>query len=199
MRSVFLMSTAAFLLTGGLALAGGGGMGGNGGNGGMGGGSSDPSGGTTNTTTNTSIPVVKNAVAADSSAAATTGGTAVNANGNETSDSSNTSLDVTKTLVSVGSVALSETTTDTHMNLATSGNSGSVGNIKFSGGGGNEDGWGKSGGALVTSGNAAMNFANNSSTGISTVQQNAGTASLQQNSVALGSYVSGGSTGFNGF
>ncbi len=45
----------------------------------------------------------------------------------------------------------------------------------------------------------SMSFANSGSSGISTVQQNAGTASLQQNSVALGSYVGGGSTGFNGF
>lgn len=183
MRSVFLASSTIFLLVGGLAFA-------------------DPHGGSSTTTTLTSIPVVGNAGAAGGSSAATTGATSVNANDNTLTSNSNNSLDVTKTLVSVGSVSLSNTKTDTHTNVtfATSGNSGSVSKLTFSGGGmQSEDGHHGSSGALVASGNASMSYANNGVSGINTVEQNTGIGSLQQNSVALGSYVGGGSTGFNGF
>ncbi|MBU6448432.1 MAG: hypothetical protein KGQ26_02285 [Rhodospirillales bacterium] len=193
MRSVFLASSTIFLLAGGLAFAD------------PHGGPGGPGGGSSTTTTLTSIPVVGNAGAADGSSAATTGATSVNANDNTLTSNSNNSLDVTKTLVSVGSVSLSDTKTDTHMNVtfATSGNTGSVSKLTFSGGGSGmqgEDGHhGSSGGALVASGDASMSYANNGVSGINTVEQNTGIGSLQQNSVALGSYVGGGSTGFNGF
>ncbi|GAN78996.1 hypothetical protein [Acidocella aminolytica] len=165
MRSLFLATTAAFLLSGGMALAYGGGDGG--------------------TNTNVAIPISGNALATDGGNAATTGSTAVN-------DSM---------LLSVGNVALSDTRTNTHMHVtfAQSGNSGSVGGLTLTGAGshGDRDGH-RSSGALVTTGSASMSYANASSSGINTVQQNTGIGALQQNSVSLGSYVGSG-TGFSGF
>jgi hypothetical protein len=200
MRHLFLASTAAALFCGGLALA-------------------NPHGGST-TTTVTAIPVVGNAGAGLGSSAAASGGTSTNASGN-TVASGNTSTptdknavsesdsasattggssqnDSANTLVSVGDVSLSSVTTHEHLDVtfANSGNSGSVGSLTITGDGGREGREG--GGAAVMSGNASISNSVNGSTGITTAQQNAGTASLQQNSVALGSYVGSG-TGFNGF
>lgn len=193
MRHLFLASTAAVLLTGGLALA-------------------SPHGGSTTITT---VPVVGNAGAGLGSSAAASGGTSQNASGNEVasgntttptdknaiagtdSSSATTGGTASNTLVSVGDVSLSSVTTHEHLDVtfASSGNSGTVGSLTISGGG--KEGWG-GGGAAVESGNASISNSVNGSTGITTAQQNAGTASLQQNSVALGSYVGSG-TGFNGF
>jgi hypothetical protein len=194
MRHLFLASTAAVLLTGGLALA-------------------SPHGGSTTVTT---VPVVGNAGAGLGSSAAASGGTSQNASGNQVasgntttptdknaiagtdSSSATTGGTASNTLVSVGDVSLSSTRTNEHLDVtfASSGNSGSVGSLTISGGGDRESRAG--GGAAVMSGDASISNSVNGSTGIVTAQQNAGTASLQQNSVALGSYVGSG-TGFNGF
>jgi len=188
MRKLLLTSSALFLLAGGVAMASD--QGGSGG----------------------SYVPIKNASAMNGSNSATTGGTAGSQNGNtltnvgnpSSTTSSSESVALTKTLTDVGNTMLSLTKTDTHVNmtLATSGNTGAVGKIMYlSGGGGGYAGdWGGGGGGLkVRSGDANMSYANNASIGISTVQQNTGNASLQQSSVALGSYVGAGVGGNSGF
>ncbi|MDR3505966.1 MAG: hypothetical protein P4L52_06950 [Acidocella sp.] len=190
MRSLFLTSSALFLLAGGVALAG----------------SNPPppppgGGGTTTTNTNVWVPV-KNATADNGSSAATSGSTAVTANGNTLA--SNNKTDFTKTLTNVGNDYLSITKTFVHQDikLATSSNEGSVKDIVFvgtSGGGRGGEGEHGSGGGSVHSGDASITTGISASSGINTLQQNTGNASLQQNSVALGSYVGGNGTGISGF
>jgi hypothetical protein len=122
---------------------------------------------------------------------------------NNTVDSGNSSLEaelsVTKSLNDVGNSALEITRSNTHINvtLAESGNSGSVGGTLYINDPscGCEDKSNSGFGALT--GNASMSNVNGGS-GILTAQQNTGVNALQQNSVALGSVVGGG-TGFSGF
>ncbi|MBB5371986.1 hypothetical protein [Acidocella aromatica] len=228
MRSLLLTSSALFLLAGGVALASGpGDHGGSGGgttttnvwvpvkNATADNGSSSATSGSTAVTANgnaldsnntTSLPI-KNASSTGSSSAATTGGTAITTDGNtlNTTSSGNqgsfNTLDFTKTLTNVGNDYLSVTKTYVHQDikLATSMNNGEVKDIVFVGtSGGGREGEHGSGGGMVRSGDASMTTGISASSGINTVQQNTGNASLQQNSVALGSYVTGGSSGFNG-
>ena len=185
MRKLLLTSSALFLLAGGVAMAHGDGG---------------------------SYVPIKNASAMNGSNSATTGGTAGSQNGNtltnvgnsSSTSTSSESVALTKTLSNVGNETMSTVTTNTSVNmtLGTASNSGEVEHIMYlsGGGGGHEGDWGGgSGGLKVRSGDANMSYANNASIGISTVQQNTGNASLQQSSVALGSYVGAGVGGNNGF
>jgi hypothetical protein len=197
MRKLLLASSALFLLSGGIALAQGGGGGG---------GSSDP--GTTNTTTNTiKVPVQNNAASLGAGNASSTGGgdsTASNGNWSHNvvdsgNSSSKTDLSVTKSLDDVGNSALEITRSNTHINvtLAESGNTGSVGGTLYiNDPSSNRDDKSNSAFGALT-GDASMKNVNGGS-GILTAQQNTGVNALQQNSVALGSVVGGG-TGFSGF
>jgi len=176
MRSLFLTSSALFMLAGGVALAGG---------------PSDPG----KTTTVTATVPVLNATSSYGSSAATDHSTAVTANNN--------TLDFTKTLSDVGNTQLSVTKTDTHLTvvLGTSANVGGVGHVLLISGSGTA-GEGERGGTnngYPSTGNATMTNSVSGGSGIITAQQNAGPASLQQNSVGLGSYVGGTGTGINGF
>ena len=200
MRKLLLASSALFLLSGGIALA-------HNSNGGMG--SGGPTGTTTtNTTTNTTnIPVKDNAASLGAGNASSTGGgasTASNGNqSNNTVDSGNSSLEadlsVTKSLNDVGNSALEITRSNTHINvtLAESGNSGSVGGTLYINDPSSDRNDSSKSGFGALTGNASMSSVNGGS-GILTAQQNTGVNALQQNSVALGSVVGGG-TGFSGF
>lgn len=181
MRKLFLASTAVFLLTGGVALAGGS----HGGHGGS--------------STTTVVVPIKNATSVGTgNSSATTGGTAISAkNSDNTSNSNNTAIEVTKNLSDVGNTALEFVRTDTKIDvkLATSSNEGSVGGTFYINdptcGCENKDH--KSSGTGALTGNASMSEVNGGN-GINTAQQNTGVNSLQQSSVALGSVVTG-STG----
>jgi len=191
MRYLFLASTATVLLCGGLALA------------------------KPGDTTTITVPVVKNAAALGGSSAATSGGTSTNTNkSNNTVDSNNPSTDknssaafgsasatsggtanATDTLVSVGSVSLSSVRSNYHLDVdATASNDGEVSDVVVNANGGGK----KGGGDAFVSSDATITGSVNGDAGITTAQQNSGTGSLQQNSVALSSNVQGG-TGFNGF
>lgn len=186
MRNLLLATSAVFLLSGGFAFAG---YGGGGGGGGYGGGGSTK---TTTTTTLTSIPVTGNAASLGfGNSAAAGGGAATTTDGN---NSNNSWESVSKTLTDVGNSSLSVTKTDTHINvtLATSSNSGSVtGSLTVNGSKTEDCGCTPTTASYNTGSNTMDNSANG--TGIMSAAQNTGTFSLQQNSVALGSVITGGS------
>ena len=113
------------------------------------------------------------------------------------SDSNQTSsLDITKTLKDVGNSYLSTTRTDTQVDvrLATSSTNGNIDSTLTVAPGGNGS---REASSEVKTGEVEMNSVNGGS-GLLTAQQNSGFDSLPQNTVSLGSAVSGSSTGFNG-
>jgi hypothetical protein len=198
MRKLLLASSALFILSGGIALAHNGG----------GSGPSAPGNTTTNTTTTTvKVPVENNAASLGAGNASSTGGgdsTASNGNwSHNTVASGNTSLEAslssTKDLNDVGNTDLAITRSDTRINvtLAESGNTGSVGGTLYINDPSNSHDKSGSGYGGALTGDASMRSVNGGS-GILTAQQNTGVNALQQNSVALGSVVGGG-TGFSGF
>jgi hypothetical protein len=203
MRKLLLATSAVFLLSGGVALAGEGGPGPGPG----------PGGGTPTTTTTTNDPTtdtaivvpIKNATSVGTgNSSATSGGTAVSASlsgvGNTTSsnnesNSDNTALSFTKNLNDVGNTALEFVRSDTKVDvtLASSKNDGNVsGTLSINDPNCGCDDREDSNKVGALTGDASMtNVANGQ--GIVTAQQNTGVDSQQQNSVALGSVVQGGS------
>jgi hypothetical protein len=194
MRHLLLASTAAVLLCGGLAFAKG-----------------------STTTTVTTIPVVGNAGAALGASAAASGGTSQNASDNTVaSDNTTTPTDKNAvsesdsaaattggeatndsddTLVSVGDVSLSSTRTSNHLDVsAEASNDGDVSDIYVTANAGGK----KGGGDAWVNSDASMSNSVNGDAGIITAQQNSGTGALQQNSVALSSFVGGNGGGITG-
>jgi hypothetical protein len=169
MRNLLLATSAVFLLTGSFAFAGGGSWGG---------GSS-----TTNTTT---VMPIKNATSSGAgNSSATTGGSASSIIASLKNSNNQTNSD-NFTLLS------QRTDTKTDVKLATASNEGSVQGILTVNGTKTEDCGCDPQTASYKSGDNTMDNSVNG-TGINTAQQNSGAFSLQQNSVALGSVITGGS------
>lgn len=193
MRKLLLASSAVFLLSGGVALAG---------NQGDGGGQGYGQGGGT-TTTVVAVPIKNATSVGTGNSSATTGGTAVSAsltNSANTANSNNSAFSLTKNLSDVGNTALEFVRTDTKIDvtLASSTNNGSVsGDLQINdptcgcSNGDGRDGKSSTGYGALT-GNASMDHVNGGQ-GILTAEQNTGVNALQQSSVALGSVVTGSS------
>ncbi len=182
MRNVLLAGSAVFLLSAGMAFA-------------------------YNGSDHNSTPVVKNASVGGSGQSATTGGSNLSASLSNSANPSNSynsseAVSITKSLSNVGNETMVSTNTDTNISIASTRNEGSVRDITIGGAGGGrqEDGHKSGSGVSVSSGSNSMDTVNGGD-GINTAMQNSGAASLQQNSVALGSVVNGssGGTGISGF